>query len=246
MMRRTILALTLILGACDGGATDPDPVVTPTPIDAATAGTIKGKVTFAGTPPANPKLPVGGSPECSALHDKSTVDEIVLVKDGRLQNVFVYVKEGLEGKVFAWPKESLKISNRKCIYTPRISGAQVHQPIDFVNDDPTDHNIHGYRTAGDFNFTLRGQGASRTDKMRRPEVMMKLRCDLHPWMIGYVGVLPHPYFQVTGEDGTFALKGLPPGDYVLEAWHEKYGAKTLKAKLDAQGSLDVEFVYSEK
>jgi len=76
--------------------------------------------------------------------------------------------------------------------------------------------------------------------------MMKVRCDLHPWMIGYVGIVPHPFFAVTGEDGLFELKGLPPGEYELEAWHEKYGAKTLKAKLDAKGSLDVEFGFSEK
>src|SRR6185295_10516156 len=137
-MKRAILLLTLTLaGACDGGSgPSPDPVVTPTPFDPETVGSIKGKVVFKGAPPANPKLPVAGSPECSALHgDGTKYDEIVMVKDGRLQNVFVYVKEGLEGKVFAWPKEAFKVSNRQCIYTPRIGGAQVNQPIDFVNDD---------------------------------------------------------------------------------------------------------------
>lgn len=247
-MRKTLLILALILGACDGGGTaDPDPVVTPTPIDAETAGTIKGKVLFSGTPPANPKMPVGGSPECAALHQGTPTDDIVLVRNGRLQNAFVTVKEGLEGKVFAWPKEPVRIANEKCVYTPRVSGAQVHQPIRFVNGDPTDHNIHGFPTsASQFNFTLRGKGAEQDYKLRKPDLMVKLRCDLHPWMMGWVGVVPHPFFAVTGPEGTFEFKGLPPGEYTLEAWHEKYGTKTLKAKLDAKGSLDVEFGFSEK
>jgi plastocyanin len=242
-MKRTLLTLTLLIGACDGGSSDPDPVVTPTVIDPETAGTIKGKVVFSGTPPANPKLPVGGNPECSVHYSGPALDSVVLVKGGRLQNVFVYVKTGLEKHVFTWPKTSARMANEKCLYVPRVMGAQVHQTVEFANNDPTDHNIHGFGSAGEFNFTLRGKDTSQDRKFRRPDVMMKVRCDLHPWMIGYVGIVSHPYFAVTGEDGAFELKGLPPGEYELEAWHEKYGAKTLKAKLDAKGSLDVEFVF---
>jgi hypothetical protein len=243
-MKRSLFILALILGCDGGGSSDPDPVVTPTPIDAETVGTIKGKVVFSGTAPANPKLPVGGNPECSVHYNGPVTDPVVLVKNGRLQNVFVYVKSGLEKHVFAWPKTSARMGNEKCVYVPRVMGVQVHQPLEFWNGDPTDHNIHGFSVGGEFNFTLRGKDTTQIRKFRSLDVMMKVRCDLHPWMIGYVGVLPHPFFAVSGEDGSFELKGLPPGEYEVEAWHEKYGTKSLKAKLDAKGSLDVEFGYS--
>ena len=245
-MKRAILILTLILGGCDGGAKDVDPVVTPTKIDPETTGTLKGKVRFDGTPPANLKLPVGGNAECSALHSGPAFDEAVVVKDGRLQNVLVYVKSGLENHVFAWPKEPVRIANERCIYVPRVAGAQTHQTIEFVNNDPTAHNIHGFSSQGDFNFTLLGKGITNTVKLRKPELVMNVKCDLHPWMKGSVGVFSHPFFRVTGPDGSFEMTGLPAGDYEIEAWHERLGTQTVKKKLDAKASLDVEFVFTGK
>ncbi|HEX7901091.1 MAG TPA: carboxypeptidase regulatory-like domain-containing protein [Planctomycetota bacterium] len=244
-MRRLAVGLAL-LAACDSadGPGDPDPVVTVTPVDPATSGTLRGSVAFKGTPPPNPRLAVGGSPECAVHHAGDVRDEIVLVKDGRLRNVFVYVKAGLEGRAFAWPKEPARIANRACLYVPRVSGAQVHQPIEFVNEDPSDHNIHGYPSGGAFNRWLRGRGSSTSLKLRRPEVMIKLRCDIHPWMVGWLGVVAHPFFAVTGEDGSFSFAGLPPGEYEVAAWHEKYGEKTLKATLGPKGDVALDYVFS--
>jgi hypothetical protein len=237
-------ALLLLLSACDSGPADPDPAVTPKLPDPTTSGTVKGRVLLKGTPPPNLKLPIGGSSECSAMHTGPVYDEVVLAKDGRLQNVFVYVKEGLEGYVFDWPKTPVTMTNQKCLYSPRVIGAQVNQPIRFQNDDPTLHNIHAFLATGkEFNFSLFNKGASSDRKIRTPEVMARVKCDIHPWMIGYIGVVPHPYFAVTGESGGFELKGLPPGDLTLEAWHEKYGTQTRKAKLDPKGTLEVEFSF---
>jgi len=244
-MSRMILALTLILGGCDGGSKDPDPVVVPTKIDPETAGVIKGKVRFNGTPPANLKLPVASNAECAALHAGAAFDEAILVKDGRLQNAIVYVKSGLENHVFAWPKEPVRVANERCIYVPRVAGAQTNQPIEFINNDPTTHNIHGFSSQGDFNFSLLGKGLSNTVKLRKPELVLNVKCDLHPWMRGFVGVFAHPFFRTTGSDGAFEMSGLPPGDYEIEAWHERFGVVSAKTKLEPKGSADLELVFSK-
>jgi len=245
-MRKAVLFLCLALSAGCDNTPEPEPAVTPTPIDPATVGTIKGSARFDGIPPVNLKLPVGGNAECAALHSGPAFDEAVLVKDGRLQNVLVYVKAGLEGKVFACPAEPVRVANERCVYVPRVSGAMTNQPIEFVNNDPTAHNIHGFSSQGDFNFTLLGKGLSNQVKLRKPELPLRVKCDLHPWMSGSVGVFPHPYFAVTGPDGAWVLKGLPPGEYEVEAWHERLGTQSRKAKLDARGSLDFEFVFRGK
>jgi len=245
MKKFGLLAGFLLAAGCDK-MPEPDPVVTPTPIDPQTAGIVKGVVRFEGTPPPNPRLPVGGNAECAALHSGPAYDEAVLVKDGRLQNALVYVKSGLESTVFAWPAAPVRVANERCLYVPRVAGAMIHQPIEFVNEDPTAHNIHGFSSQGDFNFTLLAKGQTNRVKLRKPELALRVKCDLHPWMTGSVGVFAHPFFRVTGPDGAFELSGLPPGEYEIEAWHERLGTRSRKVTLAARGSADVEFAFGAK
>src|SRR5262249_20248495 len=138
------------------------------------------------------------------------------------------------------------VTNERCIYVPRVSGVMINQPIEFLNNDQTSHNIHGFSSQGDFNFTLLGRGITNSVRLRKPELVLRVKCDLHPWMNGSAGVFSPPYFQVSGADGAFELKGLPPGEYEVEAWHERLGTRSQKVKLDAKGSLDVEFVFTGK
>ena len=214
--------------------------------DPESAGVLKGSVRFEGEAPAVKKIPVKGNPECAVFHPGGTVDsEELLVKDGALQNVFVYIKEGLEGYSFNAPSEPVTISNQKCVYVPHVSGAQAGQPLVLFNEDPTLHNIHAYsKNSSSFNVGLPFQGVKQTKKFAKPEVMVTLKCDVHPWMIGYVGVLDHPYFGVTGPNGGFELKNLPPGEYVIEAWHEKLGVQSQKITIEPRETKEIVFKFS--
>lgn len=236
-----ILAVALLwLLFSDSG---PPTVPTPPPLPAThpDAGTIRGRVKFTGTPPPNPRSPQAGNPECARLHAGPAIEEIVLVKDGLIENAFVHIMEGVKEK-YPWPADEVSMANEKCLYKPRVVGAQANQWVRFSNADPADHNVRSMDKQGGVNRTLPPGGDMRV-RYRSPEVMIPVRCDIHPWMLGWVGVVGHPFFKVTGADGAFEFPKLPPGDYVLEAWHEKFGVKTLKATIPPKGSVDAEFEF---
>ncbi len=214
--------------------------------DPSTAGTLKGKVSFGGVVPAPQAIPIQGNPECAAFHPGGKIaSEELLTSEGGLQNVFVYIKEGLEGQHFDAPSDPVTLSNKKCVYVPHVSGAQVGQPVVLLNEDPTLHNIHSYaKTMKPWNLGLPFQGMKQIKKFESAEVMVTLKCDVHPWMIGYVGVLPHPYFAVTNSKGEFEIKNLPPGDYAVEAWHEKLGVQRRNVLVKATETTETEFRFA--
>ena len=118
---------------------------------------------------------------------------------------------------------------------------RVGQPLEIVNSDPTLHNIHALPKGNtEFNNGQPIQGMKMTHTFTAKEVMVPFKCDVHGWMNAYVGVLDHPYFAVTGKDGKFELKTLPPGTYTIEAWHEKLGTQTQSVTLGAKETKDVE------
>jgi hypothetical protein len=179
------------------------------------------------------------------LHHGPVLDESVLVADGRLQNVFVYVSAGLEGRTFAPPATPVTIDQRGCLYVPHVAGAQVNQPILFLNSDPTLHNIHSYaKNSRGWNFGLPFEGMKQTKKIPAPDVMIQLKCDVHPWMVGYLGVVPHPYYAVTGADGRFLLKDLPAGTYTIEAWHERFGTQQRQVEVTVGQAAEAAFTFA--
>lgn len=211
------------------------------------AATLTGKVHFEGTSPEAQSLDLAADPTCAALHPEGLKSEEVVVNpNNTLKNVFVYAKSGLEVQTFAAPQNPVALDQQGCHYVPHVFGVQAGQPIEIVNSDATLHNVHALATANkEFNLGMPIQGMKLKKTFGKPEVMAKFKCDVHPWMSAYAGVLDHPFFSVTNEEGIFAIKDLPPGNYVLEAWHEKYGTQTQSVSVGQEDIPEIAFRYSE-
>ena len=240
-----IVFFVSLAGGCGGDAPPLPPPRVHTPLDLATTGTITGQVRFEGTPPAMKEIRFGSFAECAAQHPGAVSTGDVLVRDGHVQNAFVYIQSGLGERVFAIPETPVEIDQTGCLYAPRVAGAQVGQAIRFVNSDPAVHNVHGSPTSSPaWNFVLSRRGLAREIRLDRPEVMVSVRCDLHPWMQAWIGVVDHPYFAVTGPDGSFRLAHVPPGTYTLTAWHERFGVQDRPVTLGERGEADVTFAFA--
>lgn len=242
---RLVLVLALAAPGCggsgDGGGT---PARTSTSLDPTSLGSIAGVVRFDGTPPAVTMITVSG-PGCAEQHQGPVPRGDVLVHDGLVENAFVYIKSGLGDRVFAVPTTPVTLDQQGCLYHPRVVGAQVGQPIRFLNSDATLHNVHGSPTqSAGWNFGMAVKGSERTIRIDKPEVMVSVRCDVHPWMQAWIGVLDHPYFAVTGADGRFVLRDVPPGDYVVEAWHERFGTREARVSITPKGTGTATFTLA--
>ncbi len=239
-----VVALFLGLG-CSRGDSEPPKRGPATPLDPATVGSITGKVVFRGTPPVPGRLQVKGDPAC--VESGTATAEDLLVHDGLVENAFVYVKEGLGDRVFELPKAPVTIDQRACRYIPHVLGAQTGQEIFFLNSDATLHNVHTQpKLSSAVNFGMGVKGSKRSIRINKSEVMVSVKCDVHPWMRVYIGVLDHPYFAVTDPNGAFRIENLPPGTYTLEAWHERFGQQEAKATLAEKGTAEIEFAFSGK
>jgi len=249
------LTLAASVVACGGGnqqnsstsAAPASPVVAGgQKVDMATAGDVKGTVTLDGVAPKNEAIRMNADPVCMREAKGTQTQETYIVgSDGKtLGNVFVYVKDGLGNFVFDAPTDTAKIDQKECRYHPHVFGMRVGQALEIVNSDPTLHNIHAMpKNNQEFNNGQPIQGMKMNHTFTSKEVMVPFKCDVHGWMNAYVGVLDHPYFAVTGEDGKFELKSLPPGTYTIEAWHEKLGTTTQTVTLAEKGSQEISFTF---
>ncbi len=212
--------------------------------DSAGASNVTGKVTFTGTPPKAAPIKLSSDPFCQNANPGLTAETEIVAPGGAIQNVFVYVKDGLGNRTFTAPAEPVVLDQKGCQYTPHVLGIQVGQPMQIVNSDDTLHNVHGMAKANkEFNTGQPIQGMKMTHTFSTKEVMLPFKCDVHGWMHAWVGVLDHPYYAVTGPDGTFSLKGLPAGTYTIEAWHETLGTQTQTVTIGAGETRDVAFAF---
>lgn len=244
-----IVAAAFLLSGCGGDSgseatssapSASTPAASTTPLGTAS---ISGSITFTGTAPARARI--RQDRECSALNaDPVTSETVIVNENGTLKNVFIYVKEGLGEYNFAVPTEPVVMDQSGCMYKPHVFGIQVGQTMKILNSDPLLHNLHTLpeknRSA---NFAMPKQGDERDQTFRVVEVMMKIKCDVHPWMSSYAGIVDHPFYSVSGDDGSFNLTQLPAGDYVIEAWHEEYGVATQSITVTDGAQVALEFDF---
>ena len=207
-------------------------------------GSLRGAVRVVGIAPDAQPLQMGADPYCAANADAGSINESLMVNPNKtLKNAFVYIKSGLEGRTYIPPAAAAVLDQKGCRYHPHMIGLQVGQPLEIVNSDSTLHNVHGLpKDSQEFNLGMPLKGMKIKRTFSAPEIGVKVRCDIHPWMLAYACVLPHPFFAVTGEDGSFELKNLPVGQYTLAVWHETMGAKEISVTVgEGETIQDVSF-----
>ena len=207
-------------------------------------GTIRGHVRLTGVPPENSPLRLRADPMCVKAHgDNPAVQETVVAgPDGSLANVFVQLRGSFPETPA--PATPVAIDQRGCIYSPRMVGIQIGQPLQIRNSDPGLHNVHGV-SAGRDGFNVGQPMAGIVNEFRfKDEGILRLQCDVHTWMIAFVGVVSHPYFAVTDTTGTFELRNVPAGTYTIQAWHELFDMVASGVRVEAGGLADVDFTYS--
>jgi hypothetical protein len=208
-------------------------------------GTLVGHVKLTEAPPPNAAIRMGSDLKCLEINAGKKVDQETVLRDadGGLRNAFVSVQGTFPQS--APPAEPVTIDQQGCVYHPRVQGARVGQMLVVKNDDDTLHNIHSLSTKGNnFNTGQPKAGLVFKVPLKAEEVMLHVRCDVHPWMTGYLGVVPHPYYAVSGAQGAFTIDHVPPGHYTVQAWHERYGTVTQTVDVKAGKATVVEFSYS--
>lgn len=220
------------------------PVGAPRPADA--SATLSGVVKFQGVAPKPKTIDMSSDPNCAKAHPTlATTEEIVVGADNGLANVIVYVSDGLGDRTFQPPDQPAVLEQKGCQYKPHVLGLQAKQKLNVVNDDETTHNIHpSPNNNREWNMT-QPHGVPLEQTFAREEIAIPVKCNIHPWMKGYIAVFKHPFFIVSNTKGTFDLKDLPPGSYTITAWHEKLGTLTQKITVGSGETKTLDFTFKQ-
>jgi hypothetical protein len=240
------------LAACSKGEqeTQPPPAATKppaVPVAATGTGEVTGRIIFEGAVPEARIVPMSADPYCAKANPDGARQETVRVAADRgLAGVFVYVSKGLESVRYTPPTEPMVLDQRACWYTPTVMGVQVGQPLEVRNSDETLHNVHALAeiTEG-FNIGMPHKGMSAVRKFSEPEVLVRIKCDVHPWMAAFAGVVAHPFYAVTGEDGSYRLSGMPAGDFTIAAVHPELGVSEQQIQLADGAHVNADFKFTQ-
>jgi plastocyanin len=219
-------------------------------LQAAQAGEITGTVTLKGTPPKEKDItPLKDDPNCGKFHDTMPTTHFYVVgANGQFADVVISL-QGVSGKSTGASAPAVVLDQKGCEYTPSIMAVQTDQKITVKNSDPVLHNVHAQPTATGNKEENRAQmpnGADLTFSFPAAENFLKFKCDVHPWMFAWVSVFDHPYFAVSGKDGTFKVANVPPGTYTLQAMHRKAGTVTQQIEVKDGAPTKVDLTLEAK
>lgn len=239
--KKLVSMFALTLGVCISA---PHAVRAGGPSPTPGGATVRGSVRFEGKAPAAKAISMAADPSCAQQHPTPVMAQEVMVDaKGDLQNVIVFVSEGLGDRTFDPPSQAAMIEQKGCLYQPHVLAVRANQRLELVNDDPTSHNIHPVPANNREWNKAEPPGSKMEEAFAREEIAIPVKCNVHPWMHGYIAVFKHPYFAVTGRDGGFDLSHLPPGTYTIKAWHEKLGSSTQTLTISANETKEMNFVF---
>ena len=250
-MKRFVSGVVVAIAAAALSCSEPAQKPVAVPADAIPAGTvlgqasITGRVIYTGAPIKPQPINMDSDATCRRKHDGDPLKEdLVVGPDGGLMHAFVHVSAGLPSRPFAPPADPVTLDQRGCTYSPHVVGVQVGQPLLIINSDSTLHNVHTVSQHNkSFNFGMSVEGQKATRFFAEPEIMIKAKCDVHPWMASFIGVVAHPYFAVTDATGRFSLNALPAGEYVIEVWHETLGVLKQTVNVGDGEKKEISFSY---
>ena len=211
-------------------------------------GEIAGKIYFKGTKPKRLSLNMDKDPVCVSEHSAAIVAQDGAVNDnGTLPNAFVYIEHGSANLAGPAPRNSVDLTQTGCMYEPHVLGIMVGQPLQVLTLDPTTHNIHVVAKVNrEWNVTQEPGSPSVIRKFTHPEIMIPVHCNEHPWMKAYIGVVDNPCYAVTGTDGSFVLKNVPPGEYTLAVWTATFGMREQKVTVRAGETATADLTFETR
>ncbi|MGB7848684.1 MAG: carboxypeptidase regulatory-like domain-containing protein [Candidatus Acidiferrum sp.] len=205
---------------------------------------VTGVVKVEGQLPQEARISMNADPSCAKAHPGAVPNEdFVVGSGGTLGNVVVFIADGLGNRTFEVPAQAAVVEQKGCVYMPHVAAIRANQKLQVVNNDATTHNIHPIPANNREWNKAEPPGSTVEETFAREEVAIPIKCNVHPWMRAYVSVFKHPFFSISGKDGHFQLRDLPPGEYTVEAWHEKLGTLKQKLVVASGESKNLEFVF---
>lgn len=217
-------------------------------------GTIQGEVKFVGSPPPAKSLEITKDKAfCGSVPD----ERYVVGSNKGIKNVVVAIT-GIEKGKAAETKAEAVVNNVKCRFSPRVQAIVKDQRVKIKNSDPILHNTHPYlvkepksRTIVNLALPNKDQVIDITRRLKRsvekePQAVVRIKCDAHEWMVGWLHVYEHPYFAVSDEKGAFTITDIPPGKYKIRAWHEALGEVEKEVSVPPSGKAAANFEFAKK